>query len=190
MAINVALMIGSVRQGRNTPRLARLLEHLLAEDGRASVDVIDLRELGLPVLEERARNLEDPPTALVDLCARLAAADALVVVTPEYNKGYPAALKNAIDSLGQELRRKPVAIAAHSVGAFGGQVVLQQLRPVFSNLGAVPIPAILTLPHIAQAIDDDGTPADEQTRDRAVRFLEELLWYGEALRRQRELSQT
>ena len=184
--LDIPVMVGSARSGRNTPRLAKLLHGKLLEDPRVTTDLLDLGALKLPILEERYRFLQDPPAALGVLCGRLERADALVVVSPEYNKGCPAVLKNVIDALGDELRRKPVGIAAHSVGAFGGQVVLQQLRPMFMNLGAAPIPAGMTVPRITQAIDEHGRALEPEHDDRASRFLEELIWYAEALRAQRQ----
>ena len=184
--LDIPVMVGSTRRGRNTPRLARLLHRKLLEDSRVTSDLLDLGALQLPILEERYRFLETPPAALGELCGKLERSDALVVVSPEYNKACPAVLKNVIDALGDELRRKPVGIAAHSVGAFGGQVVLQQLRPMFMNLGAAPIPGGMTVPHITRAIDEKGGALEPEHDDRAGRFLEELIWYAEALRAQRQ----
>lgn len=182
----VPVILGSVRDGRNSPRLARLLELKLRERPDTETEIVDLLEYDLPLLRERLRNLEEPPEALVRFAERMQRADAVVVVSPEYNKGYPAALKNAIDALGSEIRRKPVGVACHSTGAFGGSVVLQRIRPVLLNLGAVPIPASMTIPRIASAIDTDGTPLVEEHGKRADRFLDELVWYGHALKAARE----
>lgn len=184
--LDVPVILGSTRDGRNSPRLARLVHRdLQGRDGVASA-LVDLEALALPVLHERLRFLTDPPPTLVEFGRTMAAADAVVIVSPEYNKGYPAVLKNAIDALGAELRRKPVGIACHSVGAFGGSVVLQMLRPVLLNLGALPIPASMTVPKIEQAIEPDGTPLDPVHGERASRFVDELLWYARALKVARE----
>jgi NAD(P)H-dependent FMN reductase len=121
----IPVVLGSIRQGRNTPRLARFMVRKLDERDEVRTELIDLHELQLPLVEERLRFLEAPPPGLTALSERVNRADAVVIATPEYNKGYPAALKNAIDALGSEWRRKPVGIVAHSVGAFGGIVVLQ-----------------------------------------------------------------
>ena len=86
-----------------------------------------------------------------------------------------------IDALGSEWQRKPIAIASHSVGAFGGVNALQALRPVLLNLGAVPIPATLSVPHIDKAFSEDGEAIDDAFEGRADRFLDELVWYARAL---------
>lgn len=184
--LDIPVILGSTRVGRNSPRLARLVHReLQARDGVAT-SLIDLEALDLPLLHERLRFLEAPPAALVEFGEAMEASDALVIVSPEYNKGCPAVLKNAIDALGGELRRKPVGIACHSVGAFGGQVVLQTIRPIMLNLGAVPIPAAMTVPNIKEAIDTDGTPLEAVHGERATRFVEELLWYARALKEARQ----
>jgi NAD(P)H-dependent FMN reductase len=185
----IPVIIGSLRQGRNTPRLAPFLREKLEAQGVES-DIFDPYEMALPVLEERLRLLEDPPAALVEFGAAIDRADAVVIVTPEYNKGYPAALKNMIDALGAEWKRKPIGIVTHSTGAFAGTVVLQALRMVMLNLGAVPIPASITVPHITKAFDTDGKPLDPVFDERGDRFVSELLWYARPLAAARAESAT
>lgn len=185
MTLRIPVVLGSIRQGRNTPRLARFILRKLEERDDVRSELVDLRELELPLVEERLRFLESPPAGLVALSEQIDNADAVVIATPEYNKGYPAALKNAIDALGLEWRRKPVGIVAHSVGAFGGMVVLQQLRIVLMNLGAVPIPAAMTVANIEHTLDVDGIALDEAYDGRGGRFVDELLWYARALGRAR-----
>jgi len=176
------VIVGSIRRGRNTIRLARLIERALENHDQAEPDLVDLADLDIPMLEERYRNLEDPPPGLTRFIEAMATADGVVIVTPEYNKLVPAALKNAVDAIGDEIRRKPIAIAAHSVGAFGGSYVLESVRPMVMNLGAVPIPATLKVPHVSRAIGEDGEALEEVFDDRAARFVAELVEYAGALR--------
>lgn len=185
--LSIPVIIGSTRRGRYTPRLAKLIYAKLESHPGVDPVLIDLAHYDLPMMEERLSKLEEPPQRLVEFGRHIDAADAIVIATPEYNKGYPGVLKNAIDHLGSEFRRKPVGIATHSVGAFGGIVVLQQLRIVMMNLGAVPIPAAITVPHIHETLDEDGRALDKNFDRRAERFVEELVWYAEALARQRGL---
>ncbi len=181
MSLYVPVLAGSIRRGRNTPRLARLVATELGSRDGVETVLLELADLDLPLLQERLRLLEEPPPGLVELSRQIDRAAAIVIATPEYNKGYPAALKNAIDGLGPEWRRKPVGIVTHSVGAFAGTLVLEQLRIVMMNVGALPIPAALTVPHIDKSIAEDGTPLDEAFAGRAARFVDELLFYTRAL---------
>lgn len=178
----IPVIVGSMRRGRNTIRLARLLYRALERHAEAEPELLDLAELEIPLLEERYRNLEHPPADLTRFIESMAAADGVIIATPEYNKLVPAVLKNVIDAIGDEIKRKPIAIAAHSVGAFGGSYVLESVRPMVMNLGAVPIPAVIKVPFVSRAIDENGEPSDDVFDDRADRFVGELVEYAAALR--------
>ncbi len=127
---------------------------------------------------------DDPPPGAVRLSEAVAAAHGLVIVTPEYNNGYPGALKNALDYLLPELKRKPVGIVTVSAGGFGGISCLAQLRLVLLAMGAAPIPASLPVSKVGQSFSEEG-PTDGDFGQRATRFIDELVWWTEAATRQR-----
>lgn len=182
--LKVPVLIGSVRRGRQSAKVARWLHGLLApRDGVAS-ELLDLAELDLPIMEERLRLRDDPPAGAMRLSEAVAAGDGLVIVTPEYNNGYPGVLKNALDYLLPELKRMPVGIATVSAGGFGGISCLAQLRLVLLAMGAAPIPVSLPISRVGQSFDEAG-PTDDDLEKRAERFLDELLWWSEATLRQR-----
>ncbi len=126
------------------------------------------------------------PEALERLAALIVPADAVVVVSGEYNHSIPPALSNLLDHFLEEWFRKPAAIVGYSAGAFGGVRAAMQLRMMLAELGMVSIPSLLPVPVVQQAIAEDGTPADPRMRERAKKFLDELEWCGEALRTHRE----
>ncbi|MFI6505764.1 NADPH-dependent FMN reductase [Nonomuraea typhae] len=130
--MRVAIIIGSVRQGRFGPTAARWIQERAVRRGDLDVDVIDLAEAWLPAV------LTDAcvPPAVRDLRPWLAQAEAFVIVTPEYNRSFPASLKNAIDWYRDEWRGKPVAFVAYGEES-GGRHAVEQLRPVFAHLGAL-----------------------------------------------------
>ena len=140
-AFNIPVIVGSTRRGRQTPKVARFIERRLVERDGIEADLLDLAEYDFPIMEERLRLRDDPPPGLTEFSERVAHADALVIVTPEYNGGYPGVLKNALDYLLPEYRRKPVGIISVSAGPWGGLSALAQLRQVIFSLGALPIPA-------------------------------------------------
>jgi NAD(P)H-dependent FMN reductase len=117
----------------------------------------------------------------------VASGDGLVIVTPEYNNGYPGVLKNALDYLLPELKRKPVGVITVSAGGFGGINCLAQLRLVLLAMGAAPIPASLPVSRVGQAFSDEG-PIDADFGERADRFIGELVWWTEAVARQRAVG--
>ena len=128
---NIAIISASVRTGRNSHRVALFFKQFIADNNLGDATIIDLNEYHFPVFEERLKNLEHPSAAILEFAEKIKTADGIIIVTPEYNGGYPAALKNVIDLLYAEWHRKPLAIATVSEGAFGGsQVILQALEQV------------------------------------------------------------
>lgn len=177
----IAIIVGSIREGRQSPRVAKFLEQKLRATGRVTPRVIDLRELGLPLMEERLRFLKDPPEPVVRFGQEIAEADAIVVVSPEYNGSYPGALKNAIEFLSSEYKRKPFGIVTASSGNFGGVAALGPLRLLALAVGGYPIAASFPVSRVGDAFAEDGTPLDASYEKRVEGFLGELLWATEAL---------
>jgi NAD(P)H-dependent FMN reductase len=177
---NIKIISSSVRTGRKSHRVVLFFKKFL-EQKDVNVEIIDLKELNLPVLHERLRYLTDPPGALVSFSEKIKSADGILIVTPEYNGGYPPALKNATDALYDEWKRKPVAIATVSSGAFGGTQVITSLLFTLWKIGAWMVPAMFPVPDIEKAFNEDGEPSDaESINRRAEKFAGELLWCVEA----------
>lgn len=177
----VPVILGSVRRGRRSPIVARFIVERLGRSGKFEPELLDLAEYNLPIMEERLRVREDPPANLVEMGAKLARADAIVVVSPEYNNGYPGVLKNALDYFLPEYKRKPVGIVTVSGGGFGGVNALAQLRLVFLFMGAYPIPWGLPVSHVQDAFDEGDNPKDPLLEKAAAAFIAELLWLTEAI---------
>ncbi len=132
------------------------------------------------MMEERLRFREDAPAGVLELSARINRADSIVIVTPEYSSGYPGVLKNALDYLKPEYKRKPFGIITVS-SAEGGMMCLISLRQVILHLGGVPIPATLPVFRVQERFDADGNPQAPDFQKRAKDFFDELLWFTEAL---------
>jgi NAD(P)H-dependent FMN reductase len=186
-AFSIPVIVGSTRRGRQTPKVARFIQRRLERDEIES-DLLDLAEYDFPIMEERLRQRDDPPRGLTEFSERIASADALVIVTPEYNSGYPGVLKNALDYLLPEYRRKPVGIISVSAGPWGGLSALAQLRQVILSLGALPIPAKFPVRQVQSSFNEDGETEDPAYEKSAERFIDELLWYTEALSARRALD--
>ena len=187
-AFNIPVIVGSTRRGRQTLKVARFIQRRLVERDGIESDLLDLAEYDFPIMEERLRLRDDPPPGLTEFSERVARADALVIVTPEYNGGYPGVLKNALDYLLPEYRRKPVGIISVSAGPWGGRSALAQLRQVVLSLGALPIPANLPVRHVQSSFDEAGETEDPAYEKSAEHFIDELLWYTEALAARRALD--
>jgi len=181
----IPIILGSVRRGRQSPKVARFLAERMRRTGRIEAEILDLAEYNFPIMEERLHHRDDPPPGVREFAAKLARAHAIVIVTPEYNNGYPGVLKNALDYFYPEYKRKPVGIATVSSGDFGGIRCLAQLRLVMFNLGAVPIPAAFPVPRVQDNFDDEGNPREPLFEKSAASFLGELLWFTEAVTAQK-----
>lgn len=176
--ISVAVLVGSTRPDRRALRFTRWLSAQLAERNEFDVDVIDLDELDLPARLPR----DDDPRA-IELQRRIDDADAFIVVTPEYNHGYPASLKQAIDVPYREWNAKPVAFVSYG-GMSGGIRAVEQLRQVFAELHAVTVRDGVAFP--GSRVDVDGIAEDAEGAAAAAKvMLDELAWWALALREAR-----
>lgn len=178
--LHLALLYGSTRDGRFCDTVADWLRAQLALRRDYTVDAIDPALLDLP-----HRHGGTPSADLVNLQQRIWRADAFVVVVPEYNHGYPAALKYVIDSVQAHWQAKPVAFVAYG-GHSGGVRAAEQLRQVFSGLHAVPVRDGVYFTQAWERFDTGGRPRDGDASARAARrMLDQLAWYGHALRQAR-----
>jgi NAD(P)H-dependent FMN reductase len=153
------------------------------EHGKFELDLVDLKELNLPLLDEpkhpRFRQYEHDHTRAWS--SRVAEADAFVFVTPEYNHGAPAPLVNALDYLFHEWAYKPAAFVSYG-GPAGGVRSVAMAKQILTTLKVVPIPESVVLPLVTQSLDDQGrlkaTPGNERA---AIDLLDELLRWSHAL---------
>ncbi|GGZ28212.1 FMN reductase [Streptomyces inusitatus] len=179
--LKLVVILSSNREGRFGPVIADwFLEH--AELHRDfQVSVVDLGEEDLPT----ALTSNPPPSVAEYLgrtSPRLAAADAFVVITPEYNHSFPASIKSLIDWHFTEWRAKPVAFVSYG-GLSGGLRAVEQLRLVFAELHAVAIRDTVSFHHAQDRFDGDGRPKDPAGSDAAaVSLLDQLAWWGHTLR--------
>lgn len=173
----VGLIYGSTREGRFCDTVARWVGEEMTAHGGFHVDPIDPLALQLPARHE---SVAGPAT--LALRRRLAAADAFVIVTPEYNHAYPASLKFLIDSAYREWCAKPVAFVSYG-GISGGLRAIEQLRLVFAELHAVTLSDTVSFANCWSAFDARGRPVDEQAARRALSAqLGSLGWWGSVLR--------
>jgi NAD(P)H-dependent FMN reductase len=178
--IKVALVYGSARKGRFCDKVAGWAAEEIARSGKFAIETIDPAD---PAVESARTASEAPnPTRSRSLWQRVADADAFVVVTPEYNHGYPAALKSLIDSVGAEWQAKPVAFVSYG-GISGGLRAVEQLRLVFAELHTVTIRDGVSFAGAWEQFDEAGNllqPA--RARKSMATLLSRLHWWAVALR--------
>jgi NAD(P)H-dependent FMN reductase len=181
----IALIVGSVREQRQGIKVARWMEEKL-KGRKHTVFFIDPLELDLPLLNKMYKEMSHPPGKLIDLRNKINDAEGYMPITPEYNRGTSAAMKNTLDYFLEEYYFKPSAIVSYSPGSFGGMNAGQQLRLIFAELGASSIPTMFSISRVNEVFDDNGNLKDERYDKRVIRFLDEFEWYIEALRNQRK----
>lgn len=175
--LRLAVIIGSTREGRFGETVAKWFINQARQRSDMDVDVIDLADTPLPtVLTQRS-------TPEVEAFrARIGAADAFVVVTPEYNHGYPASLKLAIDLVYKEWRAKPVGFVSYG-GISGGLRAVEQLRQVFAELHMVTVRDTVSFHKAHDQFDEAGQPKDAAGPNAAAKtLLDQIVWWALALR--------
>jgi NAD(P)H-dependent FMN reductase len=200
-SMNLMILSASVREGRNSHRVALFFQQFLQTFPTAAgpdpssgtavqpaqtlqVQIVDLMDYDFPVFHERLKYQKTPTPQMLDFSSKVKEADGVIIVTPEYNGGYPASLKNVVDLLYEEWKRKPVALVTVSDGAFGGAQVTTSLVFSLWKIGAWVVPAMFPVPSVKTSYDETGHPADpEKTNHRATHFINELLWCIEARKR-------
>ena len=179
--MNIVIVSASVRTGRKSHRIALYFKNYILENKLAEVEIIDLNEYQFPVFNERLRFMPNPTPQVLEFAEKIKNADGVIIVTPEYNGGYPAALKNVVDLLYAEWRRKPIAISTVSDGIFGGTQVITSLVFTLFKIGAWLVPAMFPVPKVQDNYDEQGVPTEKAGVDkRAQKFVAELLWCMEA----------
>jgi NAD(P)H-dependent FMN reductase len=188
MSLRLVVFYGSVRSERQGIRAARFVVNECRARGH-DVALVDPIEYQLPLLDKMYKEYPkgEAPETLQRIADLIVPADGIIVVSGEYNHSIPPALSNLLDHFLEEWFWKPSAIVCYSAGSFGGVRASMQLRMMLGELGMSSIPSILPVPRVQQAFDENGTPSDERTRQRANKFLDELEWYAHALHHAREL---
>jgi len=179
--IRVTMIYGSARQGRFCDTVADWLLAELRDIGGCALTVLDPAELTFS-----ASGPDELSAAIIE--RKLEAADAFLIVVPEYNHGYPAVLKAMIDSAYRPWHAKPVAFVSYG-GISGGLRAVEQLRQVFAELHAVPIRDTVSLAHAWSQFDSQGNPfRPALMRGPLIVMMRRLFWWARALRNAREES--
>jgi NAD(P)H-dependent FMN reductase len=174
------IILGTARQGRQSEHVARFVfEEVKKRDG-VETELIDIRNLPMK-LDDAGEQMKDPVFS-----ATVQRADALVLVVPEYNHGYPGLLKHALDMNLKEYIHKAVGICGVSAGPFGGARVIESLLPVMRELGLVAIFEDVNFGGVRKLFDECGKLLDESYVQRVDKFLQELIWMARVLRYGRE----
>jgi len=187
--LKLKILVGSTRDGRAADLVIPWVARSAEARNTFTVDVLDLREWNLPMFAETIHTIGDfhDPTYSQPLIRRwndtVRDADAVLIVTPEYNHSIPAVLKNAIDSLffSFALRNKPAGLIGYSGGPVGGARSVEHLAHVLIEAEAVPLRNTVLIPTVQNAFSDTGDPADPATGAALEVLLEDIEWWAGVL---------
>jgi len=178
---HIVIISSSVRIKRNSHRVALYFKKYVEDRQLATVEILDLNTYQFPIFNERLRLQVNPSAQTLEFAEKITSSNGVLIVTPEYNGGYPAALKNVIDLLYNEWHRKPIAISTVSDGVFGGSQVITSLQFTLWKMKAWTVPAMFPVPNVQTSFDENGNPTDKVGTDkRAEGFIKELMWCVEA----------
>ena len=176
----IPIILGTARQGRQSEKVARFIFEQTKKRADVETELIDVCKLPMR-LDDAGEQMKDPTfSATIERC------DGLIIVTPEYNHGYPGLLKHALDMNLKEYIHKAVGICGVSAGPFGGARVIEGLLPVMRELGLVTIFEDVNFGKVQEIFDEQGRLLDQSYVKRVDKFLNELIWMASVLRHGRE----
>ena len=177
---HIPIILGTVRKGRQSAHAARLMLEQIQRRSEVVSEIIDIADVRL--------STDDAGEAIKDatISEKLALADALVIVSPEYNHSFPGLLKHFLDGYLKEYIHKAAGVVGVSAGPFGGTRGIQDLLPVLRELGLVTIFWDVNVRRAATTFDASGQLIDQTLINHIDRFLDELIWMARTLRHGRE----
>jgi NAD(P)H-dependent FMN reductase len=176
----IPVILGTVRKGRASENVAKLVAEQLSRRDGVETDLIDIKDLNFPN-DDAGESIKHPT-----FCKQMQRADGLVLVTPEYNHGYPGMLKHVLDTNLKEYIHKAVGICGVSAGRFGGTRVIESLLPVLRELGLVTIFWDGNFSKAGSLFDESGNLLDRSHVKHLNQFFGELIWMSKVLRYGRE----
>lgn len=174
--LSIPVILGTTRKGRMSAHAARFMANQISKRAGVVTQLIDIAELPMPI-NDAGDGIKNPAFS-----EKMTMADALVIVTPEYNHSFPGLLKHVLDSCLKEYIHKAAGIVGVSAGPFGGVRAIQDFLPVIRELGLVNIFWDVNFGNVSKVFDESGRLLDEAFVARADKFLNELIWMARTLR--------
>ena len=176
--LNVVILLGTNRKLRLSGTVGKWLFSEIGKRGDVDAQMFDVANFALPQ-DDYGQEIKGLFPEWRNAIVR---ADALVIVTPEYNHGYPGTLKSVLDLLLREYIHKAVGFVGVSGGPWGGTRVIEALLPVVRELGLATSFTDLNFPRVQKTFDHDGALLDGAFEGRAKEFFDELIWMGRTLK--------
>ena len=181
--MKIQIIFGSTREGRNGEKVCKWITEIAKNNKDFETEVLDLKELDLPMFHD-----PKPPffgeysyDYTKKWSKKIMEGAAYIIVTPEYNHGYPAVLKNALDHLYKEWNNKPVAFVSYG-GSSGGTRCVEQLRQVAVELQMIPIREEVNIPFVWEAFDENGNIKNKYLNEKADGMIAQLVSFVKKLK--------
>ena len=165
--LNILIILGASRPDSQSAKVAHFIQQLLTDRSGVDPALVAVSDFQLDF---------DGQASLPKFHQQLEQADALLIVTPEYNHSFPGKLKTLLDTEFAVYKHKPVAIASVSSGQFGGVRAVEALTPVLTLFGMIVTGLNLHFPNITQVFDETGQPVDRKTIERSQVVIEDLIY--------------
>jgi len=178
----IPILLGTPRKNRESENVAKWVFSKMQERDEIEAQFFDVRDFDLP-RDHYGQEIKDSFPEWRDAIIK---ADGLVIVTPEYNHGYPGVLKSVLDLLLKEYIHKAVGFVGVSAQVWGGTRVIEAMVAMVRELGLTPTFTDLNFPRVGDKFDEDGNIADKSYEARLTAFLDELIWMSRTLRWGRE----
>ncbi|MFL5773570.1 MAG: NADPH-dependent FMN reductase [Flavisolibacter sp.] len=178
--MKIAIISGSPRGNSMTVRVALHLKMEIEKISDHEIDIIDLRDVETPQLQTVFTTVDAAPEELRNVAEQMFRAQAYILVTPEYNGSYSAALKNLLDHFPKQ-HHKVFGIVTASPGALGGIRAAMQLQELIFALFGIGSPYMLVTPQVDKKFDTEGNLIDVSFRKSVDLFIKEFLWLGEKI---------
>jgi NAD(P)H-dependent FMN reductase len=178
--MKIEIISGSPRGNSITNRVALHLKKIITERTDHEVDIIDVRENEMPLLQAVFTSVEATPEPYKEVAEQMLSANAFILLTPEYNGSYSAALKNLMDHFPKQ-HHKVFAIATASTGMLGGVRAALQLQELIYALFGIGSPYMLVTPQVDKKFDEDGNLLDPNFKKSIDIFINEFIWLAEKI---------
>jgi len=178
--MRIEIISGSPRPNSVTHRVALYLQKQLQEKTEHDVGIIHLKDWRLPAVQSVFVSVDDTPEEFKPLTKRMFAAEAFILVSPEYNGSYSPAMKNLLDHFPKQ-HHKPFGIVTASPGPLGGIRASQQMQLLINALFGIASPYMLIVGGVDKKFDAEGNLVDQSFHNNVHNFIAEYLWLAESL---------
>ncbi|MFH5801934.1 NADPH-dependent FMN reductase [Haladaptatus sp. CMAA 1911] len=176
-SLNILVVQGTIRDGRSSIHPARYVTAQFRENGH-DAELFDMKNYEIPLFRNQRNAVDDPHPDVDEFGQKVEAAQALVIVAPEYNHSIPGTLKNLLDHLYPEYEDTAFSYVTVSAGGFGGVRALSHLHDITLEFNAHPGPD-LPVSNVRDAFGEDGTLIDKTYEDRFEEFAEQVVEHAE-----------